>query len=517
MFYRITIMVMLLMLLMLLMPVALAQTILYVPFDDRPVSLDYAMNTVKAAKVDILTPPAEYLASRNRSGDAEKLWQWVNQNAGRADALVLSTDALIYGGLVDSRTHDWNRIVLEWSLRRFKTLHETNPNTPIYIFGTVMRSPSASAGGVEPLYYERYGPYIFQLTALQDKAEVKGLTADEKIIMQKAKANIPPEFLADWMDRRDKNFQINAKLIDLTRQGIFKYLILGRDDTSPFSQTHREGRALEKLADGLPGSRYRSFPGADQLGMILLARAYNHMMGQTPNVAVRYMIGMGAATIPSYEDQSIGGTIADHIIAAGGIVSDGSKTPDLILAVNTPLNGHTAEAGTIENITYVTNVMHNFVNEIAEEIKAGNRVIIADIAFANGSDNSLMKELFEKNLLDKVSAYSGWNTASNTLGYAIGQGMMSKTMDAVGHRQLLAVRYLDDWAYQANIRGALYREMVYPPQGKEEDIALLEPDLTAKLKKEMQVFVAKYMWFPPDKIEVSFPWNRMFEIKAEMK
>lgn len=514
MFYRIIVMFMLL---MLLMPAAFAKTILYVPFDDRPVSLDYAVNTVKAAEIDILTPPAEYLASRSRSGDSEKLWQWVKQNANKADALVLSADALIYGGLVDSRTHNWNRIVLEWSLRRFTALHETNPDTPIYLFSTVMRSPSASAGGVEPLYYERYGPYIFQFTALQDKAEVKGLTSGEKIILQTAKANIPPEYLADWLERRDKNFQINARLIDLTKQGTFKYLVLGRDDTSPFSQTHKEGRDLMKLAKGLSPDQFSSFPGADQLGMIMLARAYNHLMAQTPDVEVRYMIGAGAATIPSYEDQSIGDTIAEHIVAAGGVVSDGSKAPDLILAVNTPLNGHTAEAGTIDNIIFVTDVMHHFVNTMAKEIQAGHSVAIADIAFANGADNSLMKELHELDLLDKVSAYSGWNTASNTLGYAIGQGIMSRTMDAAGRKQLLTARYLDDWAYQANIRSKLYREIVYPQRGSEEDIALLEPGLTAELKKEMQIFTAKYMWFSSDKIEVSFPWNRMFEIKAEMK
>ena len=504
-------------LLMLVMPTVLAKTILYVPFDDRPVSLGYAVNTVQAAKVDILTPPAEYLASRNRSGDTEKLWQWVNHNVDKADALVLSADALIYGGLVDSRTHDWNKIILEIGLRRFKTLNETNPKTPIYLFSTVMRSPSASAGGVEPLYYEKYGPYIFQLTALQDKAEVKGLTADEKIIMTKAKDNIPPEFFADWMDRRNKNFQINAQLIDLTRQGIFKYLILGRDDTSSFSQTHKEGRALKKMAEDLPDSRFNSFPGADQLGMILLARAYNHLMAQTPVVEVHYMIGSGETTIPNYEDQSIGGTISGHIIAAGGVVSKIFDTPDLILSVNTPLNGHTSEAGTIGNIPYVTDAMSDFVNQIAKKIKVGYRVAIADIAFANGADNSLMRELSERDLLDKVSAYSGWNTASNTLGYAIGQGMMSKTMDAAGHKQMLAVRYLDDWAYQANIRGELYREAVYPQQGKEEDVSPLEPELTANLKKKMQLFAARYMWFSPDKIEVLFPWNRMFEIKAEIK
>lgn len=514
MFYRIIIVATLF---MLIMPSAFAKTILYVPFDDRPVSLEYAVNSVKAAKLDVLTPPVEYLASRSKPGDTEKLWQWVNQNAGKADALVLSADAMIYGGLVDSRTHNWNRIILEWSLRRFTDLHESHPNTPIYVFSTVMRSPSASAGGVEPLYYERYGPEIFLLTALQDKAEVKGLTPDEKIAMQNAKDSIPPEYMADWMDRRDKNFQINSKLIDFTRQGIFKYLVLGRDDTAPFSQTHKEGRELLQLADGLNANRFSSFPGADQLGMVLLARAYNHLMAQTPTVAVYYMIGSGAVTIPSYEDQSIGATIAAHIAAAGGVVNNLFETPDLTLVVNTPVNGHTAEAEAISNMTYVTYAMHDFVNLIAKKIRFGNRVAVADIAYANGSDNSLMQELYEKDLLDKISAYSGWNTASNTLGYAIGQGMMSKTMSDPERKQLLAVRYLDDWAYQANIRTKLYQEVVYPQKGNEEEIALMEPDLTRKLTKEMQLFSTKYRLLSSGNISVSFPWDRMFEIRVEVK
>jgi len=514
MFYRIEIVVLLL---LMIMPAALAKTILYVPFDDRPVSLSYPIDTVKAAKFDILTPPVEYLASRGKSGDSEQLWRWVMDNAGKADALVLSADALTYGGLVDSRTHHFNQILLEWSLRRFNVLHGQNPKVPIYVFSTIMRSPSASAGGVEPLYYEKYGPSIFWLTALQDKEEVKGLTAEETAVMQAAKDNIPSEDLKDWLERRNKNFQINAQLIDLTRQGVIQYLVLGRDDTSPFSQSHKEGRELGKLAAGLSADQYRSFPGADQLGMILLARAYNHLIAQVPSVEIRYMLGMAEATIPSYEDQPFGGTLADHVVAAGGKIRTAEKKTDLILAVNTPINGHTAEAGMVGNIPYVTGAMHSFVSDIDNEIKNGSSVAIADIAFANGADNSLMREMYEHKLLDKVSAYSGWNTASNTLGYAIGQGMMAKTMNDTGRKRVLAVRYLDDWAYQANIRADLYKNIVYSQQGIEEDIARMDPELTLELTKEMKSFVTKYLWFSPDKMKVSFPWNRLFEIKVEMK
>lgn len=514
MLYRITIS---LLLLMMVMPVALARTILYVPFDDRPVSVDYAIDSVKAANIDVLVPPTEYLASRNRSGEPEMLWQWVNDNASKADAMVLSADALIYGGLVDSRRHDFSQNLLDWRLRRFRLLSENNPNVALYVFSTIMRSPQASAGGVEPPYYEKYGKYIFQLTALQDKAEVKGLTVDEQNVLKIAKASIPPEYLADWMDRRQKNFEINTELIDLTKQNKIKYLILGRDDTSPFSQSHKETRELNKFIMGLTDMQYRSFPGADQLGMVLLARAYNYLKGQTPVVDIRYAMGAGAATIPSYEDQKIGVTIADHIIAAGGRVHTGSLRPDLILAVNTPLSSYTAEAETIDNITYVTDSMHQFVTEIAKDLKAGKRVAVADIAFANGADNALMKEFYEQKLLDKLSAYSGWNTASNTLGYAIGQGMLSMSINDSERKRLLAVRYLDDWAYQANIRAKLYKTIIYPHQGSLVDLVQLEPELTAALETEMRLFAAEYLWFSPDKIRETFPWNRMFEIKAEVE
>lgn len=496
------------------MPTVWAKTIMYVPFDDRPVSLENAVDTVKAAKMDILIPPAEYLASRGRAGKPIQLWEWVEKNADKADALVLSADALIYGGLVDSRTHDFSDIILEWRLKHFSKLQELNPKAPLYVFSTIMRSPHASAGGVEPPYYEKYGPDIFQLTALKDKAEVQGLTSNEQNSMQASEAAIPSEYLADWMNRRDKNFKINAKLIELTKDGTVDYLIMGRDDTSPFSQSHKESRMLNKLAGSLPDSKYTSFPGADQLGMVLLARAYNNLTKQSPIVEIQYALGAGASTVASYEDQPIGRTIVDHITAAGGSVMNRSQTPDLVLAVNTPLTSETPEAESFSNIPAITYSTSKFVSTIESKLTAGKSVAVADIAFANGADNALMRALYEHGLLDKLKAYSGWNTASNTLGYALGQGMMSKSMSDKERKQLLAIRYLDDWAYQANIRKELYRTILNPQQGNDEFLNGLESELTVALKKETNLFASNYLWVQPDSIKVSFPWNRMFEIRV---
>lgn len=494
---------------------AQAKTILFVPADDRPASLEYNVDTVKAAQLEILTPPEGYLAGRGRPGNPEKLWQWVMENSKRADAMVLSADSLIYGGLVDSRTHDFEQYVLDWRLRHFKTLREMNPSGRIYVFSTIMRSPKASTGAVEPPYYDRYGPNIFKLTSLQDKAETSGLSSTEKQELTAATAAVPGDIMEDWMNRRAKNFKINTGLINMDKEGLFSYLVLGRDDTSPFSQSHREWRELSVTADGLAANKFASFPGADQLGMVMLARAYNDLTNHIPVVEVHYTAGAGPATVPVYEDQPVGKTIYGHIIAAGGIVLSKPLKPDLILMVNTPVNGVTGEAEQLENIAAPTAAIRAFVDDIAADLASGKEVAVADIAYANGADNALMREMDNRHILDRLGSYSGWNTASNTLGYAIGQGMMAKNMADAERKRLLAVRYLDDWAYQANIRRQVGVEVLYPQGGNWTYLNQVEDLLTAETEKRIRLFAVRNLWnFQPETIHVSFPWSRMFEIRV---
>ncbi|MCE5285796.1 MAG: DUF4127 family protein [Pelosinus sp.] len=502
---------------MLVMPLSEAKTILFVPMDNRPVCLDYVVDTVKGANTDILVPPAEYLASRDRKGNSDKLWEWVLANASRADALVLSADSLVYGGLVDSRTHEFPEEVLNARLGNFSQIKAHNKSALIYVFSTVQRTPHASLGGVEPAYYEKYGPTIFELMALQDKKETTGLTRQEQETVKHDTAAIPSEFITDWQNRRSKNFKINEGLINLTKDGTFDYLILGRDDTAPYSQTHREGRYLAKMAQGLAADRFKTFPGADQLGMLMVARSYNDLNFQVPVVKVKYAPGAGADTIPSYEDQPFGITVADHITAAGGILLTNSESPDMIIGINTPENGKTLEAESPLNTTQLSSRKRSFIDYLEAELAAGKKIALADIAFANGADNALLHEMAARRLLDKLDSYSGWNTASNTLGYAISQGMLASAMNDAARKHLLAERYLDEWAYQANIRQALAQNIIYPHGGSLVYLNELKPLLTASAEKDTQAFTKKYLWFSPDKIKVSFPWNRMFELKVEVE
>ena len=81
-------------------------TILYVPMDNRPVCLAYTVESMRAAGWDVQTPPVELLASATTSGKPEQLFDWLEANAKESVAVVASSDALLYAGLVASRTHE---------------------------------------------------------------------------------------------------------------------------------------------------------------------------------------------------------------------------------------------------------------------------------------------------------------------------------------------------------------------------------------------------------------------------
>ena len=56
-------------------------TLLYVPLDDRPVCLSYAIKTMEAAGWEVKTPPLEYIAGAERGGNPDALYAWLMDNA----------------------------------------------------------------------------------------------------------------------------------------------------------------------------------------------------------------------------------------------------------------------------------------------------------------------------------------------------------------------------------------------------------------------------------------------------
>ena len=229
-----------------------------------------------------------------------------------------------------------------------------------------------------------------------------------------------------------------------------------------------------------------------------------------------YPLGGGEKTVPSYDGQAIGKTIAAHIEAIGGTETE-TERPDLLLAVNTPLTSSTSESGNFENFPIMLQSTREFLTQIETAVKAGIPVSLVDMAFSNGSDNTLVYGLYQDKMMYRLAAYNGWNTASNSVGYGLSQGVLSRYMTPEAHRDMLTTQYLDNWAYQANVRDYISRmdqkleagtvKRYYPTVMRE---------LQSLTKEQLQRYAGTYLGVDPRTVDVTLPWNRLFEVYVDV-
>lgn len=500
---------------------SLNKTIIFVPHDNRPISFKQTADNIRDLGYEVLTPPEELLGNReNPYAKPEELSKWVIENAKKADAAVISSDSMVYGSLVASRKHNLSEDVVLARVHNFEKIHQANPNMKLYVFGSIMRTPQTSeaSGSEDANYYAQYGTDIARYTALTDKLEQDRLTHKERKQLQQYEQKIPKAALDDWLSRRQGNFLVSKNLIDLARNDVITYLALGCDDNAKYSQTNKERRALDNYGSDLGELKYQSVAGIDEIGYVLLTRAVNNLQGDIPFVSVHYAKGTGENTIPAYSNEPIKNSIATHIKMAGGIKVNSDKGADLVFMVNTNFDGTTGAANDLNNVYISNENIIDFVNMVDEAVQANKKVGIGDITFGNGSDNALMFSLYGKNLLDKLNAYSGWNTPTNSTGYALAMGMGANYTDRVGILKMLEVRYLDDWLYQANIRQAVANRLNSMPGEGDYGNTKTRTLPAEKLATEaLQKMIADYglekfegQSYVAD-AQIRFPWQRMFE------
>lgn len=503
-------MIMLLLLLSEMTP-ATAWRLVYVPHDSRPISAEGTASVLSAAGCEVLVPPTERLGRRDRACDEEWLYEWLYEKSKGADGIIISTDTLIYGSLTNSRKHALTEEELTERLARLKEYLKASKKARIYAFGSIMRTPRrGSEEGLEPEYYRAYGADIFRYTALIDKAESVELTEREKKEQVFLKELIPKAVLTDWMERRKKNYEVNKELIKMARDGEMMYLILGRDDNAPYSQTHMESRYLNE--EGAGASRFQTLSGIDEAGLILLTRAANELERNQPRVMVKYNWGKGGSTVPLYSDEEMMLTVRDELRASGAMAVTDAARADGILMINTNPNGETLDGTLPTNDGVMREGTKYMAEQIEEYVEGGYAVSVADVAYANGSDNALMKELRERGLLYRLKGYGGWNTATNSMGYALAMLEMSGRMSERALDDLLTARYLDDWLYQGNVRGIVGRQLQWlRGRGYYGELGEKRAEVEKRCERLLTALADRELPPMAGEIELSLPWDRMFE------
>ena len=80
-----------------------ADRILFIAHDNRPISMQQTAEVVEQAGYELVMPPEELLSrGENEPGNPEELWKWLDEKADSARAAVVSSDSMLYGGLIAS-------------------------------------------------------------------------------------------------------------------------------------------------------------------------------------------------------------------------------------------------------------------------------------------------------------------------------------------------------------------------------------------------------------------------------
>ena len=492
------------------------------PLDDRPVNYDQPWWLARAAGIDLVRPPREWLGSPLHQATQDRLADWLRDETSSADGFVVAVDTLAYGGLIPSRRSTTPVSEVANALEPLRSIRVARPSAPVFAFSVLMRVNRSNSAEEEKPYWATHGASMFRLSYLDDKSSRGDAGPAEAADRDELANSVPAEIVADYRDGRARNHAINRLVVQWAAEGVVDYALIGQDDTAPYGWNIAEARALRQLIDELElTDRASVYPGADELASLLVAAYACRNAGFRPRVWSRYSGPDGPSVVTSYEDRPLQDLVKAHIGPLGGTVAATSDEADLILAVNAPDKAQAEawlqlavrqpellpaqQAGSIDpgSLRAVRQEMQSVHRDLAElasavarDIEAGRDVAIVDVAFVNGADLAFVDPLLAEVPIARLAAYAGWNTAGNSLGSALAQGTVramarrdTQPVDAVAaHLGLLFIHLLDDYAFQGLVRTELLLEdfaaLGLPPTFERVPARLL-PEIEERLRRRL--------------------------------
>ncbi|DAB21010.1 TPA: hypothetical protein CPT94_08710 [Candidatus Gastranaerophilales bacterium HUM_22] len=428
--------------------------ICFIPIDNRPVCYNLAKDIAAIDEnIELFIPPREFLGDLTRSAGVNEIIEWI-ENIPECDAMVISLDTIAYGGLIPSRRSTDSLEDIKSRLKRLKPLLK---NKKVYAFSSIMRISNNNYNEEEKEYWKDWGKKIFEYS-------YSGVND-----------GIPQAILDDYLATRKRNFEINKTYLNWG----LNTLIFSKDDCAPKGFNVDEARELERL-----GAKTKT--GADEIPLTLLARAIEKEI----KVFVEFTEPDYKDCISNYEDVSIEKSVQGQLELGGFTQVQTREEADVILILN------------------------NFIEKQGEYVMGWTTqpfrktftppdkpYAIADVRYANGADNDFVEQLLPQIDLNNFYGYAGWNTSANTIGSMLAGVKVrwnAGKYNEAAFKRLQIIRFLEDWAYQANVRG-----MIENPC-----------DIQALMKPYEIKLAEIFGQVPP--IEYLYPWNRKFEVEISL-
>jgi hypothetical protein len=484
-----------------------------IPLDSRPVNYDWIIGLAKIANFEILTYPNQYAGFLKKGANFEQIKGFLLDNYLDMDYLILSTDAFVSGGLVQSRLANFSIEELKKNLDVLRFIKNENPNLKIYVFDTIMRTSISAIDKNTAIYYDKINKFSFYLGRYNLYHNQEDLDIANDLVK-----DVPKEIVDRYLLCRKKKLESNKLFLDLQLENISEYTIFLQEDSMPDGIQALDQINLKEYAKKLNLlDKIRIYNGTDEGGAILLGKICLDEYNSYPKVYLHTNNKQLLNRVMPYEDRPFIDNINHMFNVLNFTKVDNPDDADCIISIYTEekYQGLHVEDSTEVKTHTSSEEYNNYINKLNYFIDNNYNVCFIDLLFPNGGAYSIFKDI--NNPL-KLKGYSAWNTACNSLGTALAQisiNYINEKFELKNEKlnlKFLLERFIDDCFYQGTIRQHLHEQI----KDLNCNIYNLDNNLeyvTELLNKLLKDFTKKH--FNVD-FKCYFPWERTFEINVDV-
>lgn len=448
-------------------------TVVLIPLDSRPANTTEVEAFAAMTNTNILLPEQALLDTFTTPAQSETLFNWLDAQDG--DHYIIYTNELLNGGLIASRNLD-SYHDLSKKIERLKTWLKSHKDKDITLVTVLPRHLPSQ-------FDPALSPYISALDEWSRAAHRAKLSAQP---IPPAPLGLPQEAIDRYRALYDSSGALVDALVPLAEEGLIDRYYVSLDDYTAESLATDlwQERQRDLSAKNLQQTEF--IKGADELTMMLIAKKSQPTSKMA--IQIHYTSEATKKNIPDYEGQPLSQTVREKTAFFG--IEENPESKNILLIHNDPTN---SEA--------VAKFLADHPN---------HRIALADVAYTNKGDAFLWPLL--KKWPDNLVAYSGWNTAANSIGTALAWLMVEKEADDVEKAAFRTLRLAQDQIYLALLAPEFKEKWrneekidSYGCFTSQEARQICEKELNSAfdaLRKDGEL--------PPGKLR--FPWPRTFEV-----
>ncbi len=512
------------------------ENILLVPLDSRPVCSTMVQKLGRIVGLNVIVPPKELLDNYRQPANRKKLYEWLNNNISHYQKAIISADILLHGSLLQSRQTTVTPKEQQEFLQRLQKLRQENgAHTAIDIFSIIPRLLVSD----ELLPDRWYQFHLMRYSQLLDMTEINNEPYMTKELLE-YQSKIPNNILAKYLALFQNSHQFNLALLEAAKKQqpqVPFNIIIGQDDASPFGLPHRNALQLQKFMQHEKLQQHTSITyGADEIASLLLTRYYLQQQKWQPKVYLQFATPNTEFMHMPYMAVSTGAALRNQLQFIGAAITDNYQTADVILYIHCGDEKHLPQKQQVQAI-----------NNILAQNK---RLALVDLSANFNAEEMLLPYLLDEKVpVNRLCAYAGWNTFSNSSGTAIAQsllftGRLYELQKAKSEPQQIAALYAQNLQFtiERMVEDYYYQKKLHPQlRPYLESFGITPTDLMPDAKEQtefsLQKKISLYSYyllhsnlgrtpFYEDKhnayylrdlaIGVRLPWNRIFEVSLDV-